>query len=65
MSISNMSGMPSADGALLIDLYELTMLQAYFERGMNELGCSNCSSGRCRRSAISLSQRGWNRPSGT
>ncbi|MGF6970867.1 hypothetical protein OKW43_007962 [Paraburkholderia sp. WC7.3g] len=33
----NMSGMPSADGALLTDLYELTMLQAYFERGMNEL----------------------------
>jgi nicotinate phosphoribosyltransferase len=37
MPISDTSGLPSSGGLLLTDLYELTMLQAYFERGMNGL----------------------------
>ncbi|MEM5389536.1 nicotinate phosphoribosyltransferase [Paraburkholderia phymatum] len=37
MPINDASGVPSCDGALLTDLYELTMLQAYFDRGMNGL----------------------------
>ena len=51
--------------ALLTDLYQLTMLQTYYEHGMTrDAQCSSCSSGGCRpSSAISCwrpdSSRSW------